>query len=77
MAIFKKEVEKKHIPARIKNLDRSSLLTWFDNGIMSLGAGFDKWRFHGAKPVEVEEALEALTLIWYELQQRVDETGKH
>lgn len=76
MPLFKKTEEKKHVPARIKNLDRASLLTWFDNGVMSLGAGFDRWRFHGGKSLEVDEALEALNLIWCELQERVDETTK-
>lgn len=76
MPLFKKTEEERHVPARIKNLDRASLLSWFDNGVMSLGAGFDRWRFHGGKSLEVSEALEALNLMWYELQRRVDETDK-
>lgn len=76
MAFFKKVVEKEEvvIPKRIKNLDRSSLLQWFDTSIMNLGASYDQWRYHGAEPSDVDTSLTALTAIWAELQQRVDDT---
>lgn len=75
MAFFKKEEKKEeiNIPKRIKNLDRPSLLQWFDTSIMNLGASFDRWRFHGGPEAEVTEAIEALSAIWAELQQRVDD----
>jgi hypothetical protein len=75
MVFFKKEEKKEEtiIPKRIKNLDRSSLLQWFDTSIMNLGASFDQWRYHGAPESEVTESLDALVAIWTELQQRVDD----
>lgn len=75
MAFFKKEETKEsvNIPKRIKNLDRASLLQWFDTSIMSLGAQYDQWRYHGAPESEVTESLEALNALWAELQLRVDD----
>lgn len=74
MKIFRKEDIKSaiQIPSRVKNMDKSSLLTWFDTSIMGLGGSFDKWRFHGGTPDQVTEALTSLNIIWEELQQRVD-----
>lgn len=74
MKLFRKEEVKNtvEIPSRVKNMDKSSLLTWFDTSIMGLGGSFDKWRFHGGEPEQVTEALTALNVIWEELQQRVD-----
>jgi len=80
MKLFKKEEAKKEPAVRIdrlKNLDRSSLLTWFDNSIMGLGATFDGWRYHGHGPTAVEEHLTALSAIWAELQSRVDDQAGH
>jgi hypothetical protein len=75
MAFFKKEEKKEEtiIPKRIMNLDRPSLIQWFDTSIMNLGASFDQWRYHGAPESEVTESLDALVAIWTELQQRVDD----
>jgi hypothetical protein len=74
MGFFVKKTEPKEIkiPQRIRNLDRVSLLQWFDNSIMSLGASFDKWRYHDGPIGEVDDALIALNNIWEELQGRVD-----
>lgn len=60
------------VPKRVQNLDRPSLLQWFDTSIMNLGASFDQWRFHGGPANEVDNALNALTVVWQELQTRVD-----
>ena len=76
MGFFVKKTEPKEIkiPQRIRNLDRASLLQWFDTSIMNLGASYDQWRYHGAEPSDVDTSLTALTAIWAELQQRVDDT---
>jgi hypothetical protein len=77
MGFFKKEEEqisRREVPRRVQNLDRASLLQWFDTTIMGLGASFDRWRYHGGPDGEVTDALKALEDIWEELQQRVDAT---
>jgi hypothetical protein len=77
MGFFKKEEEqtaRREVPKRVQNLDRASLLQWFDTTIMGLGASFDRWRYHGGPDGEVTDALKALEDIWEELQQRVDAT---
>ena len=74
MKLFRKEEVKSavQVPSRVKNMEKASLITWFDTSIMALGGSFDKWRFHGGTPDQVTEALTALTAIWEELQNRVD-----
>jgi hypothetical protein len=77
MGFFKKEEEqtaRRDVPKRVQNLDRASLLQWFDTTIMGLGASFDRWRYHGGPEGEVTETLKALEDIWEELQRRVDAT---
>jgi hypothetical protein len=77
MGFFKKEEEqtiRRDVPKRVQNLDRASLLQWFDTTIMGLGASFDRWRYHGGPEGEVTEFIKALDDIWEELQRRVDAT---
>ena len=77
MGFFKKEEEqtaRREVPKRVQNLERTSLLQWFDTTIMGLGSSFDRWRYHGGPDGEVTEALKALEDIWEELQRRVDAT---
>jgi hypothetical protein len=76
MKLFASKKEAKNTPERIQRIETPALLSWFDNTIMSLGMGFDGWRYHGKGTTEVDEALEALNLIWYELKQRVDGSKK-
>jgi hypothetical protein len=77
MGFFKKEEEqtaRREVPKRVQNLERASLLQWFDTTIMGLGASFDRWRYHDGPDGEVTEFLKALQDIWEELQRRVDAT---
>ena len=77
MGFFKKEEEqtaRREVPKRVQNLERASLLQWFDTTIMGLGSSFDRWRYHDGPDGEVTEFLKALQDIWEELQRRVDAT---
>ncbi len=76
LGIFKKE-EKSHdkLPPskaqqRAAKLDNSSLYGWMDNSIMALGASFDAWRFRDAPASEVNDCVEALQVIWSEIEKR-------
>ena len=55
---------------RASRLDTPSLKTWMDNTIMSLGASFDAWRYKDAPSSEVRDCVEALQVIWNELERR-------
>lgn len=55
---------------RASRLDTPSLKTWMDNTIMSLGASFDAWRYKDAPASEVRDCVEALQVIWNELESR-------
>lgn len=70
MKLFANKKEAKNTPERIQRIETPSLLSWFDNTIMSLGMGFDGWRYHGKGTNEVDEALSALNDIWEELKKR-------
>ena len=75
MGFFKKEEPaKREVPKRLQNLDRASLLQWFDTSVMMLGSSFDRWRYHDGPDGEVSDAIEALSDLWQELQSRVDAT---
>ena len=75
MGFFKKEEpSKRQVPKRLQNLDRASLLQWFDTSVMMLGSSFDRWRYHDGPDGEVSDAIEALSDLWQELQNRVDAT---
>jgi len=49
--------------SRIHRSDTATLLSWFDNTIMGLGASFDRWRYHDGPIEEVEQHLDALNQI--------------
>lgn len=55
---------------RASLLDAPSLRVWMDTTIMGLGAAFDKWRYHGGPTEQVTEHVEALSVLWNELQKR-------
>lgn len=76
LRLFKKDkamlndVSPSRAAQRASRLDTASLNTWMDNTIMSLGASFDSWRFKDAPDSEVSDCVEALQIIWNELQTR-------
>lgn len=76
LSFFKKElkdlndVSPGRAAQRASRLDTASLNTWMDNTIMSLGASFDAWRYKDAPSSEVSDCVEALQVIWTELERR-------
>lgn len=71
MRLFKSEVQKKAVPARLKKMDTPSLYNWMESTIMGLGASFDKYRYHDKGREELAEHIEALNAVWQELEERV------
>lgn len=55
---------------RASKVDTPSLYAWMDITIMSLGEAFDQWRYKNAPSEEISNCLEALQVIWAELQNR-------
>ena len=75
LGIFKKEQVKEVLPPgkahqRAAKLDTTTLYMTMDNTIMSLGAAYDGWRYRGTPPSEVRDCVEALQVIWAELESR-------
>jgi len=76
LSFFKKElkdlndVSPGRAAQRASRLDTASLNTWMDNTIMSLGASFDAWRYKDAPMSEVRDCVDALQVIWTELEKR-------
>lgn len=77
MKLFKKDttetltgLPKSRAQQRAAKLDNSSLCVWMDNTIMQLGTTFDSWRYHDAPSSEVADCIEALAVIWEELDKR-------
>lgn len=64
-----KEPNFKSIP-RVQRADTATLLGWFDNTIMGLGASFDRWRYHDDPIEEVVQHVEALQMMIDELKNR-------
>ena len=56
---------------RASRLDTPSLYTWMDTTIMSLGSSFDGWRYKSSPSSEVRDCVEALQIIWTELESRI------
>lgn len=56
--------------SRVQRADTPTLLSWFDNTIMGLGASFDRWRFHDGPIEEVTQHVEALQTMMEELKSR-------
>ena len=76
LGIFKKE-EKQHdkLPPskaqqRAAKLDNNGLYTTMDNTIMYLGQTFDAWRYKDAPASEVSDCVEALQVLWAEIESR-------
>lgn len=76
MKLFKKQKSglQHETPTRAEQraaiLDGQSLKLWMDSTIMGLGAAFDKWRWHRGPSEEVTQHIEALVIVWSELQKR-------
>jgi hypothetical protein len=71
MRLFKTEMQKKTVPARLQKMDTPSLYNWMESTIMGLGASFDKFRYHDKGKEELVEHIEALNAVWQELENRV------
>lgn len=76
LRFFKKDIDtvKGESPSRAaqraSRVDTPSLYTWMDSTIMSLGEAFDQWRYKNAPSEEISNCLEALQVIWAELENR-------
>lgn len=72
MKFFTRRSEQEEIPTnpRIQRADTPTLLSWFDNTIMGLGASFDRWRYHNDTIEEVEQHLDALNQMFAVLKSR-------
>lgn len=71
----KTKTETVDVHPRIKKMDTPSVISWLDSTLMSLGMSLDRWRFHSGEEAAVDEAIEALNMLWAELKERRD-TGK-
>ncbi len=71
--LLTEEKERTRAQLRAERLDTSSLYTWMDNSIMSLGASFDNWRFKDAPSAEVSSCIEAIAVVWSEIEKRKNE----
>lgn len=70
----RQEESEKLVPrTRVERADTPTLLSWFDNTIMGLGASFDQWRYHDGPVEEIEQHLEVLNEILYVVQSRKQE----
>lgn len=56
--------------ARLANTEYQTLLSWFDNTLMGLGASFDQWRYHDAPIEEVAQHVDALQALLMEIRER-------
>ena len=70
MFMRKSEQRETPVPNRIERADTATLLSWFDNTIMGLGASFDRWRYHNDTIEEVEQHLDALNQMFAVLKSR-------
>ena len=71
--LLTEEKERTRAQVRAERLDTASLYTWMDNSIMSLGASFDNWRYKDAPSSEVASCIEAIAVVWSELEKRKNE----
>lgn len=72
MKLFMRKSEQREVtvPSRVERADTPTLLSWFDNTIMGLGASFDRWRYHNDTIEEVEQHLDALNQMFAVLKSR-------
>lgn len=74
MKLFQRREELPATPdkrmARLANAEYQTLLSWFDNTIMGLGASFDQWRYHDAPIDEVIQHVDALQALLMEIRER-------
>ena len=73
MRLFKQRTEPKITPQRLQRIDVGSLYGWLETSIMGLGATFDRVRYQGADESQFQEQLDAINMIWDEIQKRVDD----
>lgn len=68
--------EKTRAQIRAERLDTPSLYAWMDNCVMSLGASFDSWRYKNAPSDEVTSCIEAIHVVWSEIEKRKSERNR-
>jgi hypothetical protein len=74
--VFKKETKKidklppNKAQQRASQMETGGLYATMDNTIMYLGQAFDAWRYKAAPASEVQDCLEALQIIWEEIEAR-------
>lgn len=69
-SVWKKQKDSSTIPTRISRLDKSSLLDWYNNTLMELGASFDRYRHHGLPYSHVTELMDILDGLHKEIASR-------
>lgn len=55
---------------RATRTETGQLLSWLDTSIISLGSAADNWRYHDGSKEDVDMCIDALYVIWNELQTR-------
>jgi hypothetical protein len=63
-------VDDPHIHKRVQSLPTDQLTLWFENAMAGLGELVDSVLRHGAPEDEVTKSLEALLIMWREIQSR-------
>lgn len=58
------------ILSRIDGIPSSELQVWFETTLGGLGVVYDQWLRHGGPDQEVTLAIQALTAMWIEMQNR-------
>lgn len=72
MRLFRQEPKPKMAPQRLKKVETASLYSWLETSIMGLGAAFDKVRYHDVDKAQFQEQLDAINMLWNEINERVD-----
>jgi hypothetical protein len=63
-------VDDPQIHKRVQSLPTDQLTLWFENAMAGLGELVDSVLRHGAPEDEVTKSLEALLIMWREIQSR-------
>lgn len=65
-----KRVVSPQMVGRASRTETGQLLSWLDTTTISLGSAVDSWRYHNAPKEDVDMCIDALYVIWNELQTR-------
>lgn len=55
---------------RAQKIPNTDLPLYLDTAVMGLGQALDAWRFHNAPGQEVEQAIDAIAVLWSEVERR-------